>query len=249
MQLASGIPTSSLKHRKTADTNGLMTGCSRLCARIVEQKSVSLLKRVAIMSSVKRWFAHWYMDEMVESATGDYIQVIDYDAAMARETALQERLTTADQRIDDLETQMAELVSAVRSINYGRAHQIKAPGDDEPQYRQRKEWIDWVLGLCDEASASTEPTKDSDWHMNPCKLGHRDVGAAMGIAHCYQCDEKITAATTQEAFEQWNATHPAGAGPGKPSELGLTCNQIREERGLPICKPCITCNNGACIDK
>ncbi|WP_248769120.1 hypothetical protein [Pseudomonas sp. MWU12-2345] len=50
---------------------------------------------------------------------------------------------------------------------------------------------------------------DDDWRMNPCKLGHRDVGAAGGVAHCYTCDEKITATTTQEAFEQWNATHPA----------------------------------------
>lgn len=54
-----------------------------------------------------------------------------------------------------------------------------------------------------------ESTKDDDWRMNPCKQGHRDVGAAGGVAHCYTCDEKITAATTQEAFEQWNATHPA----------------------------------------
>jgi hypothetical protein len=44
--------------------------------------------------------------------------------------------------------------------------------------------------------------------MNPCKQGHRDVGAAGGVAHCYQCDEKITAKTTKAAFEQWNATHP-----------------------------------------
>ena len=51
-------------------------------------------------------------------------------------------------------------------------------------------------------------TMDDDWHMNPCKQGHRDVGAAGGVAHCYQCDEKIEAATTQEAFERWNASHP-----------------------------------------
>jgi len=61
--------------------------------------------------------------------------------------ALQLRLNAADQRID-------ELVSAVRSINHGRRHEVFVPGDDEPQYRQRKEWVDWVLSLCDEASAS-----------------------------------------------------------------------------------------------
>ncbi|MGN8278305.1 hypothetical protein [Pseudomonas sp. SMN5] len=62
-------------------------------------------------------------------------------------------------------------------------------------------------------SASAEPT-DEDRRMNPCKQGHRDVGAAGGVAHCYTCDEKITASTTQEAFEQWNATHQA-AEPGE----------------------------------
>ncbi|MBW9240961.1 hypothetical protein I6U33_26895 [Pseudomonas carnis] len=54
-----------------------------------------------------------------------------------------------------------------------------------------------------------EDTHDNDWRMNPCQQGHRDVGASDGVAYCCQCDEKITAATTQEAFEQWNATHPA----------------------------------------
>ncbi|ROO33429.1 hypothetical protein [Pseudomonas sp. 7SR1] len=59
------------------------------------------------------------------------------------------------------------------------------------------------------AHQSAPAAKDDDWQMNPCKQGHRDIGAAGGVAHCYTCDEKITAATTQEAFEQWNAAHPA----------------------------------------
>jgi hypothetical protein len=50
---------------------------------------------------------------------------------------------------------------------------------------------------------------EENWHMNPCKQGHRDVGACGGKAFCHTCDETITATTTQEAFEQWNATHPA----------------------------------------
>ncbi|WP_009397335.1 hypothetical protein [Pseudomonas bharatica] len=54
-----------------------------------------------------------------------------------------------------------------------------------------------------------EEARDDDWRMNPCQQGHRDVGASGGIAYCCQCAEKITAATSQAAFEQWNATHPA----------------------------------------
>ena len=125
--------------------------------------------------------------------------------AIKERDALQLRLNAAEQRID-------ELVSAVRSINRGRCHEVFVPGDDEPQYRQRKEWVDWVLSICDEASTAQpeqhQPEPIDDWRMNPCKQGHRDVGAAGGVAHCYQCDEKIEAATTQEAFERCNATHP-----------------------------------------
>ena len=37
----------------------------------------------------------------------------------------------------------------------------------------------------------------------------------------------------------------------KPAEeaTGSTCNQIREESGLPTKNPCVACNNGACIDR
>ncbi|WP_124412352.1 hypothetical protein [Pseudomonas synxantha] len=36
----------------------------------------------------------------------------------------------------------------------------------------------------------------------------------------------------------------------KPAEgNGSTCNQIREETGLPINRPCKACNGGSCIDK
>lgn len=58
---------------------------------------------------------------------------------------------------------------------------------------------------------AAEEARDDNWRMNPCQQGHRDVGASGGVAYCCQCGEKITAATTQEAFEQWNATHPAKA--------------------------------------
>ncbi len=52
------------------------------------------------------------------------------------------------------------------------------------------------------------PVAGEEWRMNPCKQGHRDVGAAGGVASCYQCGEKITARTTEEAFALWNSSHP-----------------------------------------
>eukprot|EP01133_Synstelium_polycarpum_P002069 gene2069-2356_t len=70
-------------------------------------------------------------------------------AAERREKELQQRLTAADER-------WYELACAVRSINRSPHHMVKAIDDDQPQYRQRKEWIDWVLELCDAAPTSTE---------------------------------------------------------------------------------------------
>lgn len=54
-----------------------------------------------------------------------------------------------------LRNQLTELASAVRSINFGPAHAIQVRGDDEPCYPQRKEWIEWLLGLCNAATESS----------------------------------------------------------------------------------------------
>lgn len=69
---------------------------------------------------------------------------------------LQQRLNAADQRIDEMQASLKDLISAVRSINRSPAYRVTVIGDDEPQYRQRKEWIDWVLELCDKAAAGNE---------------------------------------------------------------------------------------------
>ncbi|WP_371360145.1 hypothetical protein [Pseudomonas sp. KT_2_4] len=68
---------------------------------------------------------------------------------------LQQRLNAADECWD-------KLVSAVRSINRSPHYMVKAIDDDQPQYRQRKEWIDWVLGLCD-AAPSTKERSNKDY--------------------------------------------------------------------------------------
>lgn len=114
--------------------------------------------------------------------------------ALAREQALQQRLTAEDERAD-------KATSLIQRIVANFDTEIECHEDVEPNDLEH----DQVLT---EMREFLSP-KDADWRMNPCKEGHRDVGAAGGVAHCYTCDEKITAANTQEAFEQWNATHPA----------------------------------------
>lgn len=80
-----------------------------------------------------------------------YVLAEDFDRVTAERDALQLRLTGTDQRLD-------ELISAVRSINHAKHHEVLMPGDDEPRYWQRKEWVDWVLSLCDAAPApAAEP--------------------------------------------------------------------------------------------
>ncbi len=124
-----------------------------------------------------------------------------YSIFLAREAAgrgkiaaLQQRLTAADERADTATSLIQRIVA-----NFDT--EIECHEDVEPNDLEH----DQVLT---EMREFLSP-KDTEWRMNPCKNGHRDIGAAGGVAHCYTCDEKITAASTQEAFEQWNATHPA----------------------------------------
>ena len=126
---------------------------------------------------------------------------------IAERDALQQRLNEADQRIDDFAGGECEWRreddSGIWNSGCGETWSFHEDGPEENG-----------MHFCHSCGKHlvvevTEQEQDDDWHMNPCKQGHRDVGAAGGVAHCYTCDEKIQAATTQEAFECWNATHPA----------------------------------------
>ena len=46
---------------------------------------------------------------------------------------------------------LRKLISATRSINHAKHHEIKVSGDDGVCYYQRKEWVDWMLQLADDA--------------------------------------------------------------------------------------------------
>ncbi|WP_223535372.1 hypothetical protein [Pseudomonas sp. GL-B-16] len=130
--------------------------------------------------------------------------------AIKERDALQLRLNAADQRIDDCSGTCEWSREDDSGIWHSGCGVTWSFHDDGPEENGMHFCHSCGKTLVVEATAS-EPEQDDDWHMNPCKQGHRDVGAAGGVAHCYTCDEKITAATTQEAFELWNATHPAGA--------------------------------------
>lgn len=161
----------------------------------------------------------------------------DVTRLQAENAALQQRLNVADELVDDLKKDK-ERLDALEANFWDVRHHSSALGDtgdytscveivgrwmDKPHERVIGENYDENLrAAIDQAmTADAYPPErpeypeldaalsDEDWHMNPCKLGHRDVGACGGKAFCHTCDETITAATTQEAFAQWNATHPA----------------------------------------
>ena len=53
-----------------------------------------------------------------------------------------------------MDSKVSELIGAIRSINRARQHEIKIEADDEPCYWQRKEGVDWILELANEAEAA-----------------------------------------------------------------------------------------------
>jgi hypothetical protein len=139
----------------------------------------------------QRLFDEYQPETKVGTAEGEV------ERLTAERDALQLRLNAADQKIDDQAGLLRRCVMAVREQHCD---------PDEAEFDLPAELM---ADIDAQLSASTDPEQDDDWHMNPCKQGHRDVGASGGVAACNQCDEKIEAATTQEAFERWNATHPA----------------------------------------
>ncbi|MGO2711558.1 hypothetical protein [Pseudomonas helleri] len=130
------------------------------------------------------------------------------EESAAREQALQQRLNAADQRIDDCSGTCEWSREDDSGIWHSGCGVTWSFHDDGPEENGMHFCHSCGKTLVVEATTS-EPEQDDDWHMNPCKQGHRDVGASGGVAHCYTCGEEITATTTQEAFEQWNATHAA----------------------------------------
>ncbi|SDY29645.1 hypothetical protein [Pseudomonas sp. NFIX28] len=145
------------------------------------------------LTTVKRYWVHWNDQRYVADKDGDLVMAADFDRVLAERDALQQRLTVQDQRADELEGRLTERNALL-------ARWLPMVDDDRG--------LEELEAETQAALSQGAPAADDDWRMSPCKQGHRDVGAAGGVAHCYQCDEKIEAATTQEAFELWNAAHP-----------------------------------------
>ncbi|WP_085631490.1 hypothetical protein [Pseudomonas sp. R16(2017)] len=121
------------------------------------------------MSDIQRFWCH-------EASNIFCVRASDFDRVTAERDALQQRLNAADQRLD-------ELISAVRSINHAKHHEVHVPGDDQPQYGQRKEWVEWILGLCGESPEN--PT------ASPATINQQGGGCTHEfipfVKHCTKC--------------------------------------------------------------
>jgi hypothetical protein len=137
--------------------------------------------------------------DVVRSDDDEHIELVDrahLTRLQAEVSALQQRLTSADQRVDNLQAELTDIVSAVRSLNRGKASEVRVAGDDEPQYLQRKEWVDWVLGLCDEAMSnqSAPAVKGGDSIGGECWSCKKPVTLIEWVetdGHCPHCDAEI----------------------------------------------------------
>lgn len=67
-----------------------------------------------------------------------------------------EAFRALEQRAEAAESTLVSLVGVVRSINFGQMHIAEGVEDDEPCYWQRKEWIEYVLSICDDAELLTK---------------------------------------------------------------------------------------------
>jgi hypothetical protein len=122
----------------------------------------------------------------------------------------------------------SEFVSAVRSINRSSHHQIQIPGDDEPCFWQRKEWIDWILELADQVedslSAATPQPQGDGWIKCSERLPTEADGSVVwSHDEVRETVELVSWAWVQGLFKNEHITHwmPTGLKrPQPPVEQG-----------------------------
>lgn len=113
---------------------------------------------------------------------------------------LVEHTNTTEQYLDEACELLSEIIKSDEAYR-------ECTDTSSPTGKRIASVIEYVSQFLPEPHESSDDTEQEEWHMNPCNLGHCDVGAACGIAQCNRCGESMSAPTTTEAFERWNATH------------------------------------------
>ncbi len=84
-------------------------------------------------------------------------RLLNMDDGGTERGALIEERDRLQARCDEQAKTLSTLVAVARTVNRNAASETSVPGDDEPQYRQRKEWIEYLLETCAEAEALSKP--------------------------------------------------------------------------------------------
>lgn len=76
-------------------------------------------------------------------------------------SAIQQAITASTQK-------SKELIRAIRSVNRSKNQEVprEQHHDDAPRYWQRKEWVDWVLSIADEAEQEVTNTDQQLENLN-----------------------------------------------------------------------------------
>lgn len=94
------------------------------------------------------------MSELKERYDDDGNLIVEVYAGDLNE--MQHDIMVLEARLADsvvIKEKLNELASAITSLNRGKSSLVpeSVTGDNEPCYWQRKEWIDWMLELSEEA--------------------------------------------------------------------------------------------------
>ena len=71
----------------------------------------------------------------------------------------QTKITELEQQLAQEREATKELISAIRSINKSRHHNIKKDGDEF--FIQRVEWVEWILEMAKETETATNPPSEA----------------------------------------------------------------------------------------
>lgn len=119
--------------------------------KVLEEPEFSTTKPLALVSSGIPERLISLAEEAIADAAGEAQEGADY--APPEWARIVNRVSQVEQagETDALSGAVESLISGIRSINRAPHHRVQIESDDEPCYYQRKEWIDWVLDLANNA--------------------------------------------------------------------------------------------------
>lgn len=151
--------------------------------------------------------------------------VANLDAALAREAALREELERAKSRYD-------------REVLGLNNEGDPIGGDPAGGYKNDNARLQQRLAVAEQRAGELEALL-REWRH----------GRGMTLKDCASLRDRTDVALKPAEEDDWDRSARAYHDGLAAEAEGSTCNQIREESGLPTKNPCAACNNGSCIDR